>query len=78
MSKQSDNDLHKFTELQNNKVNVAAKIMGGHPANLIITEQFDTMDFDFGRNKEVYVENLDPSNENSPSFREINSNTNSL
>ena len=36
ISKQSDQDLHKFTELQNKKVNVAAKIMGGAP--LIITE----------------------------------------
>ena len=76
MSKQSDNDLHKFTELQNNKVNVAAKIMGGLPANLIITEQFETMDFDFGRNKEVDVENLDSTN--SPSVREIHNTTNSL
>jgi len=76
MSKQSDNDLHKFTELQNNKVNVAAKIMGGLPANLIITEQFETMDFDFGRNKEVEVENLESNN--SPSVREIHNTTNSL
>lgn len=76
MSKQSDNDLHKFTELQNNKVNVAAKIMGGLPANLIITEQFETMDFDFGRNKEVDVENMDSTN--SPSVREIHNTTNLL
>ena len=64
--KQSDIDLHKFTEIQNNKVNVAAKIMGGAPANLFITEQFETMNMNFGKSISVDVENLDSSKHDSP------------
>lgn len=45
--------------------------MADIPPNLIITEQFKSIDFDFGRNKEVDVENLDPSKENSPKVTKI-------